>query len=359
MLKTEKSVKFLESQAAQALSSLLSEIPAVEIRDVALEPAGPDRGADIVVTMDVSGRRHRIVCEFKSSGQPRHVRMGLLQLRNFLAHHHRGALPVVAAPYLSEEARAICRDEKVGYLDLQGNARLVFDGVFIDRSVPTRPAVVRRELRSLFKPKSARVLRVLLRDPNRAWRVVELAEAARVSVGHVSNVRSALIDREWARLSEGGLVLAKPDNLLDAWRDAYEPPVAERSGFYSTLHGQSFDEAARRAMSVTPTGEKIALASFSAAQWLAPYARTGTHFFYADDAAVDRLVRELSLGPAQKGENVVVMVPQDDGLFLDAIEPAPGIICTSPAQTYLDLALAGERGREAADHLRREKLSWQ
>lgn len=358
MLKSAKTMKGLEGQAAEALSSLLSEVPAVEIRDVALEPAGPGRGADIVLTMDVSGRRQRIVCEVRSSGQPRHIRMGLLELRNYLAHHQPDAVPVVAAPYLSQEARAICRDEKVGYLDLEGNARLVFDGVFIDRLVPTRPAAARRELRSLFKPKSARMLRVLLRDPNRAWRVAELAEAAQVSLGHVSNVRSALIDREWARLSDDGLVLVKPDDLLDAWRDAYEPPVAQRSGFYTTLHGRSFDEAAHRVMSSKPAKEKIALASFSAAQWLAPYARTGTHYFYADDDAVDRLVRELALGPVQKGENVVVMVPKDDGLFLDTIEPVPGTVCTSPVQTYLDLALAGERGREAADHLRREKLSW-
>jgi hypothetical protein len=46
------------------------------------------------------------------------------------------------------------------------------------------------------------------------------------------------------------------------------------------------------------------------------------------------------------------------GPLHDTVEPAPGVICTSPIQTYLDLAAAGERGREAADHLRREKLTW-
>lgn len=40
------------------------------------------------------------------------------------------------------------------------------------------------------------------------------------------------------------------------------------------------------------------------------------------------------------------------------IEPAPGIICTSAVQTYLDLAQAGERGGEAAKHLRLERLDW-
>jgi len=40
------------------------------------------------------------------------------------------------------------------------------------------------------------------------------------------------------------------------------------------------------------------------------------------------------------------------------VRPEPGIACTSPVQTYLDLIDGGERGREAADHLRRELLQW-
>lgn len=358
MLKMPNEVKGLEKQAAGALISLLQEVPAIKVRDVSIEPDDPDRGIDILAKIDVAQRRYLIVCEVKSSGQPRHVRTALLQLRNYVAHNKPASLPLLIAPYLSTEARALCREQEVGFLDLEGNARLVFDGVFIDRLVPTKPAAARRELKSLFKPKSARVLRAMLHDPSRQWRVTELAGAAQVSLGHVSNVRSALLDNEWATLSEGGLVLSKPGDLLDAWLEAYEPAAARREGFYTTLHGRPFDEAARHAIgSKTETGQ-IAFASFSAAQWLAPYGRTSTHYFYADEEAFERLKKGLKLASARAGENVVVMTPRDDGLFLDTVEPAPGAVCTSPVQTYLDLAQAGERGREAADHLRREKLSW-
>jgi hypothetical protein len=51
-------------------------------------------------------------------------------------------------------------------------------------------------------------------------------------------------------------------------------------------------------------------------------------------------------------------VLKDHGLFLDAVEPAPGVFCTSPVQTYLDLVVAGERPDEAAEHLRQELLAW-
>jgi len=55
---------------------------------------------------------------------------------------------------------------------------------------------------------------------------------------------------------------------------------------------------------------------------------------------------------------VVITVPRDEGLLLDTVEAAPGVLCTSPVQTYLDLTVAGERAKEAAEYLRQEKLTW-
>jgi len=362
ILKMGNPVKELEHRAAEALRELLEQVSAIESMDIACEPAGLDRGVDILAHINVAGHRHTLACEVKASGQPRHVRMALLQLRDYVTHRGDGATPLFIAPYLSPEAQALCREQGIGFLDLEGNTRLVFDGVFIERRVASKPPVERRDLKSIFKPKSAQVLRVMLRDPWRAWRVAELAEVAEVSLGHISNVSTALRDREWARVTPDGVSLAEPDALLDAWRDAYEPPAGQRLGFYTTLHGSAFEDAARQALAAANGNGKgngqALFASFSAAQWLAPYARTGSQYFYADDAGLEALRHELKLSTTSKGDNVSVILPKDRGLFRDAVEPAPGIVCTSPVQTYLDLAAAGERGREAADHLRQERLTW-
>lgn len=358
MLKYAKSVKRIEHQAADALRLLLGQVPVIKLLDVEIEASEPDQGIDIVAHIAVSGRRHALVCEVKSTGQPRHVRMALLQLRNYVAHQTQDATPVFIAPYLSPDAQTLCREQDVGFLDLEGNARLIFDGVFIERQVASKPVVERRELRSLFKPKSAQVLRVMLRNPGQSWRVSELARAADVSLGHVSNVRSALLDREWAQVSEDGLFLSEPDALLDEWRDTYEPPAGKRLTFYTTLHGSAFEEAARQVLRSDDSAGLAVFASFSAAHWLAPYGRTGAQYFYADETGLERLQSALKLSAISKGENVNVTVLKDSGPFRDTVEPAPGAICTSPVQTYLDLAYAGERGREAAEHLRREKLIW-
>lgn len=352
-------MKEAESAAVDVLRQLLDEVPVFRGVEVRPEVGGSaDPRADFVAHVQAFGKRHVLVCEVKSSAQPRHVRMALLQLRSYLDQYGEDAVPVFIAPYLSSHAQALCREQDVGFLDFEGNVRLAFDGVFIERQVASKPAAEKRELRSIFKPKSAQVLRVLLRDPNRPWRVADLANAAGVSLGHASNVRTSLLDREWAQVSKDGLQLSEPDALLDAWRDAYEPPHASRQGFYTTLHGSALDDAARRVLRKDGTAGLAVYASFSAAQWLAPFGRTGTHSFYAEKQGLELLQSTLKLSPASKGENVVVSVLEDDGLFRDAVEAAPGAFCTSPVQTYLDLAHAGERGREAADHLRRERLKW-
>jgi hypothetical protein len=358
MLKMANSVKSMEARAAEALKAVLSQVPSIKLKGLESESQASDGQVDILARLSIGGKRHTLACEVKADGQPRHVRVALLQLRNYIAHLAGDATPVLIAPFLSSQAQALCREQGVSFLDLEGNVRLVFNGVYIERSVATRPAVERRELRSLFKPKSAQVLRAMLRDPAHAWRTAELAKGARVSLGHINNVKVGLLEREWGEVSDNGLFLSEPDMLLDAWRDAYEPPAGKRMGFYTALHGGAFDNSVRQVLSVESEKGQAVFASFSAAQWLAPYARTGTQYFYADEAGVQRLETALTLSSPSRGENIIVTITKDEGPFRSAVEPAPGAVCTDSIQTYLDLVVAGERGREAAEHLRHELLNW-
>ena len=358
MLKTDDLSPENETPAEASLRELLAQVPSIRIKEIVREFLAGPHGPDLLVQIMVAGHRRTLVCEYQDSGQPRFVRTALLQLRDYIAHSGKNMTPMLIAPYLSPETRALCRKQDVSYLDLEGNARLALDDVFIERTVATKPPAERRTLRSLFKPKAARVLKVLLRDPPQPWRVAELATAARVSLGHVSSVRTGLLNREWARASEDGLVISQPGELLDAWRNAYEAPSGRRIGFYTTLHGAAFEEAARRVLSADRKIGRATFASFSAGHWLAPYGRTGTQYFYADAAGLEKLQQTLKLSSTAKGENVAVTVPLDEGLFLDTVEPITGAVCTSLIQTYLDLATAGERGGEAAEHLRTTRLPW-
>lgn len=358
MLKEAAAVNEAEAHAGEALRRLLEKVPILQIEDIVFEAVSDRWEPDLIAQLLVDGRRHMLICEYKSNGQPRYARPALLELRDYVAQRAPQATPVFIAPYISPAVRQLCEEKGVGYLDLEGNARIAFGGVFIERRVADMPVAERRELKSLFRPKSAQVLRTMLREPSRAWRVAELSEISGVSLGHVSNVRTGLIDREWARASDDGLVLSEPGALLDAWRDSYIAPPGERLRFYTLLHGSAFADAARGALRAEGGPGRAVFASFSAAQWLAPYGRTGTHYFFADEEGLSKLHAALKLVSVSNGENVVITVPKDLGLLADTIEPAPGAVCTSPIQTYLDLSIAGERGAEAAEHLRQERLSW-
>ncbi len=264
---------------------------------------------------------------------------------------------MLVSPYLSPESRSICLDHDIAYLDLVGNAHLAFDHVYIDRAVPDRPKSETRALKSIFAPKAAAVLRVLLREPTRAWRVAELAEAASVSLGHVSNVHKALLTREWIEKATSGVVLVRPDALLRTWRDEYRKPAGRQFSRYTIFHGEQLSKQLSGRLNAEPDRPRAIMSSHFAAQWFAPFARSGTHSFYADEPGARMLIEALKLSHAARGANVTVSIPHDESLFGDAAQPVPGVFCTSPIITYLDLWAGDDRNREAAEHLGLEVLS--
>lgn len=353
----------IEAMAVQKLRQLLGPVRFIsvgELKTVASLGAG-DWRPDFLLPVEAEGEPWVLVCEVKSDGEPRNVRAAALLVRDYAERvsareANVRTFPMVMAPFISPASAEICKEAGVGFADLAGNCHLEFDRVYIEKRADENPFRKRRVQRSLFAPRSARILRLLLAQPNRAWKVAELAEQAQVSLGQVSKLRQRLLGQEWASVQEGGLRLSRPRELLEAWRQAYrlEPESAE--SFYTLLHGEAMDKALRSAFAEAGGARHAVLASYSAARWLAPYARAGSLYLYADRRGETSLRKHLKLEPPGQGPNVSLMRPKDEGVFLDGVEAAKGIWCTSPIQTYLDLVVSGERGAEAAEHLFNERI---
>lgn len=79
---------------------------------------------------------------------------------------------------------------------------------------------------------------------------------------------------------------------------------------------------------------------------------------YVDEGDMKNLRNSLRMTPVEKGPNVTLMESDDETLFDDAVEPAPGIFCTDPVTTYLDLWNGNDRDREAAEFLARKCFPW-
>ena len=286
----------LPREAVKALRTLLAELPRMEFRAVQYDqPLAIAHVADAVVQITHGNVDRTIIVEVNKDGAPRFVRQAVYRLDSLLSRlpstdAARGCpfpIAMFVSRYLPPASRAICRDHGIAYLDLMGNARLVFDNVYVEREVPDRPKSETRSLRSVFSPKAGAILRALLRNPQKPWRVANLADTANASLGHVCNVRKILLDREWAEKCADGIVLANPNALLKTWRESYRRPRSRRVTGYTHLHGDPLNERLRGISEPNRNGPRVVYSLLSAAQWFAPFGRDATHTFYADEPGSD------------------------------------------------------------------------
>lgn len=335
------------AKAKKVVLSCLKDVPFVRTTGTSRRGSF----ADFAIRLDVNGRPWELLIETKTNGQPRVLRQAATQLRSYLANQPR-TLGVLVAPYISDEGARICEEQGVGYVDLAGNCRLVFGTVFVERQGRPNPFVSRRDLLSLYRPKAARILRVLLGGPMREWKLKELAAEADVSLGHVSNVKRALLDREFAAAGTSGLRLTKPDVLLADWAENYDLRQREARDYYS-LDGVAGTES-ELAAAASRVNAKVALTALSAAARLAPFVKyqRATAYILGNE---DRLAKELDLKKVDSGANVTLLIPKDNGIFYGASEIDGGPV-VSPIQAYLDLITIRGRGEEAAEFLLKEVI---
>ena len=347
----------IEREAEAALVALINSAPNARAGGVVRHIQRDGRQIAFVLEAWVNERPTRLICEIKADGRGMAAQKAIGHLKSWLSPDPRGEAPVFIAPFIGPDVRELCRASGVGYLDLTGNCRLFLNGLFIERASGIKPPAARRELRSLFKPKSARVLRLLLQEPDTPRRLSEVSQKTKVSIGQVHKVKEALRANDWLSETSDGIFLIRPAAVLDSWRDEYAPPNGERSELYTPLFGESLLQALR-ALPMDAPGDRAALAGFSAADWIAPYVRANTLQIYASPYSADRVRELLKATPTPRGANLVLIELDDEGPLLDAREAVPGIVTTSPIQTYLDLWTSGDRGLEAAEHLRREAIGW-
>jgi hypothetical protein len=308
---------------------------------------------DWLAEIQVGDRNWVLVVESRRLGQPREVRSGMLQLKHFLEQlpQDKPCYGVLVAPFISEESALLCENAGIGYADLAGNARLSFDQVFVEKRSSENPFRERREARSLFAPKAARVLRVLLQGPLHPWKVVELGREARVSVGWVSAVRKQLLAREWAAEESGGLRVTKPGALLDAWvkADDWEKRTTTRE--YSLLSSDptQLAEKLRDLLDVQPHAFTQWFAGWLRHPYTIPTVVTAYVTSFPDESLIaNKLLARRVTG----GGGLRLVVSKDEGVS-NPSQSVRGFTLVSDVQIYLDLLHAGLRGEEQAAELRK------
>ena len=267
------------------------------------------------------------------------------------------AVPVLVVPYMGPKAREYLRARGLSWLDLSGNAdirgagtRILVEGKPNRFSSPGRSSTA-------FSPKAARLSRALLVAPERWWLQKDLVAVTGLTAGYVSKVVARLLEDGLVvrRTEDGRLRPASPGLLLDGWAQVYRFANSDVGRFHAV--GRNGEIVLREVAGRLSErrGVEWAATGLGAAWLLTGHADFRLTTFFVSTPLLD--VEPLGLRPVERGENVWLVVPRDEGVFY-AAEEVSGLRCVHPVQAYLDLLGHPERAREAAAELRAQKLGW-
>ncbi|MDI6809851.1 MAG: type IV toxin-antitoxin system AbiEi family antitoxin [Candidatus Eisenbacteria bacterium] len=345
------SEKDILKKARKSIGSLLSDISFINLLETRSKVRIDNKQVDLVLNTLVSGKPAKFFIEIKSQGEPRLVRLAIAQLKGYLKDR-KDSYGILVAPYLSDASRQICKEAGVGCIDLAGNAFLSFKSIYVDKSGTPNPFAVSRISKSVFSPKSSRILRVLLSVPSKRWYVEDMSREAGISIGLTSRVKQALLAQEWIKEENKSFFLIKLEEVLDQWVSNYSYQKNLGFSFYSGLGDEELETAVKK--ECKKRGYRYGLALFSGARKVAPFVRFMKFFSYIE-GNIEEIATSLQLKKVESGANVILLRPYDEGVFY-GLQNVSGIFVVSDIQLYLDLKSYKGRGEEAAQAILEERI---
>jgi hypothetical protein len=333
-----------DQELRDLLRNCLDNVPSLVVGSLTAEPGAVAEYPVTVIDVVTGGATWKLVVERKDNGQIRFVRDAISTLK-LCTSRFENACGVLVAPYISEKGARLLKEHNISYVDLAGNCLLSFAGVYIERRGFPNPFARREPHRSLFTPKSSRIVRALLTSPRKEWTATDLADEVGVSISLVSHVRRLLADREWTSAKSKKIKLVNPEEVLQEWARHYSYEKNTIRRYYSMASTAATEESLMKA--AESTGGRVALTGMSGAARLNPSARYNRVMAYVE-TITDRLIDECRLREVPSGENVWLLEPYDEGVFYAATKTGESLV-VSPVQVYLDLLGVKGRGEDVAE----------
>lgn len=316
-------------RVSKVITGLFQEVSFID-KVVAREEIRKGESPDLVGELMGKEGVRVLLIEARVKGEPRIAREAVNALLLEMELWSR-ACPVFVAPYISSEAAEICRKNNVGHLDLAGNCCLAFDSLFIRTQGHLNPFKSPRKLKSFSKPKSARIIRVLLNNPLREWRTQDLALEAGVSPGMVSNVKKILGDKEWIDGRKKTIALTRPGSLLQEWVKTAPGPEGAPTTYTVPVDFIELENAL--VAYCGHRGMQCAFTGLSGAVHLTPGIdyRQVQVYISGDPVA---LAQELGFDQGGDDPNLVLVQAEDQGVFYGTrpVMPASRLQYSRPAE---------------------------
>ena len=350
--------------------------PGVTAKILAIEPSFdlPDHRIEVDALVEFTVKSHpgkpiKAIIELKSRLTPmvlEGVIHQVLQYRNELRRSGSfdDLYPMVAAPYISESVQARCKELGVGYIDLNGTFALIRDDIYVDVVRPASAFKNPQGIKNIFSGKSRRIIRMLLTNPYRAYRLEELASETQLSVGQVSQVTRRLQNDGLLDRTSEGSILNRPRKLLRVFAQELKTDYVRNR---IVLHAFTETPPMQFAKGLSELCERQGVRyAFTLASGLEPTERNVREELTAAyvNVSPDKLREDLRLETVGKGANVLLMTPpvadntEAGGVFYRPRKLMNGLTGVNPVQLYVDFTLHGSRGEEQAEFLIEHALAF-
>jgi len=267
---------------------------------------------------------------------------------------------VLVAESISLGARALLQERGVSYWDSGSGSlflKLPWAVYLVDRPAP-HP--ITRRNKNLYRGASAVVVHRMLLEPERAWKVQELARESEVSLATVHQVFTAL--EELGMLARSGRGpqtvrhLEEPGQLLDGWADLHSMRDYAWKRYRQSGSPEELERAVADVLKSCPSvayGLTLEAGAARGALWATVLERWSVLVNSAD--GLESQLKRRGFRSVDEGENLALLV---------CSEPAPlqcrqkigGLWVASPVQLYLDLKASSRQ--EQALHMRDERLGY-
>lgn len=256
---------------------------------------------------------------------------------------------VFMAPYISEESAAAMKKNKFSYMDLSGNCYILTKRIFLYVSGQMNKYIQKKEKKNYLSRSSSAasaIIRTMLNDYQKQWKVSALSQESGKAIGTVSNVKSFLLDRDWIQDENTGFRLKNIGELLQVWSKDYHKKDDHAYEFYSLDSIPELEQKITRWSALHDNG--AVLGSFSAAARYAPTVRYNKIDVYVEPQFFEEFIKDLDLQAVDSGGNVSIIIPHDETPCMYARGINDSYV-TSPVQTIIDLLGKAGRGEEAAE----------
>ena len=272
------------------------------------------------------------------------------------AVQNQNAVPVLAAPYMSPERQALCREAGINFLDLSGNVFISHRSFYLERIGFPNKYPEKRQRRDPFSDKASLILREMLKNPLKQWGIRELAEKIGLNPGYVSRMAKSLDESGFAARVKGKIRLRAPKEILDDWVRSYD--IKRNKHYRYFMLAPDVKSILQRLREIhLPHDVVYALSAQAGASLVAPHAvYKEVHLYLSNPNAIDIFKAALDIKSSDQGANLVLMLPfYKHSVFYDCRE-VEGLRVVSDIQLYLDLYGYKVRGREQAEHLYAKRL---